>query len=174
MSILEKYAALPNPLMYYRLAVPAFHRELFGSSKPRNEFELMHLVGSEKGQDNFQKVKIDSHYLAYIPLKKFNINAPLKITQLGASKYPWYSLVVSIKKEGFKSPLIVRMLDNGSLLTVEGKHRLAASGMMEPFNPDFKLPSLLIVLDMAYTIKMFKKKHPYPFNESGFKIFGAK
>jgi len=197
MSIEEEYKKLSNPIMYYRILGPNHHVDLLGFHRSVNIFELMHLIKSEEKdrlewREEFRKVDDDwvideakrserniklvkevipDQYVSYIPLRKLNNHAkPAKVI---SSKYPWKRLAKSIEK-GFERPLVVEMSNRGFVI-VEGKHRSAAATLIEPFNPDFLIPCLVVILDKEYTAKMWKQPHPFPFGgENSFKKFDRK
>lgn len=169
----ETYYKLINPILYYRIVGPGFHRELLGFSRPCNSFELMYLVGSEWKSDNFEKAKLDDHYLSYISLRRFGVTKPMKINP-EACKYNWTKLVDSIQEEGVKTPLIAEVTDEGGFIVIEGKHRFGAASLIKPFNLDFKLPCLLIARDIFYTAKMWKQRHPNAFTSEGYSTYESK
>ena len=197
MNIEEEYKKLLNPILYYRIVGPHYHEQLMGFSRPANIFELMYLVISEENRDLWRKdfkesgnewvfdkevnrdtklaeEVIPKEYISYIPLKKIsNHNKPMKVTDFMSKKYPWKRLAKSIMK-GFERPLIIQRLEPLGFIVVEGKHRAAAATIIEPFNPDFVLPCLIVVLNKAYTVKMWKKPHPHPLSEEGMKQFERK
>ena len=131
----------------------------------------MWLVGSEKCfGDRFENMKLDDHYISRIPLRKFTSfnKKKARITPKMAELYPWYQLADSIKEEGFRIPVIAALIGE-ALYPVEGKHRVAAASLIEPYDPDFLIPCVLTAVDPIYTCKMYKKPHPDPFDETGFK-----
>lgn len=174
MEVREKYKKLLNPILYWWIVGPGFHRELLGFSRPCNMFELMYLVGSEACGNNFEKVKLDSHYLSYISLKRLSITKPMTVASFTATKYPWLKLADSIKKEGFKCPLIVELTNTEGFVVTEGKHRFGAASLVEPFDPSLKLPCLMVKRDELYTAKMYKQPHPHPLTASGFKSYATR
>ena len=174
MDAREKYRSLFNPILYWKIVGPGFHRELLGFSRPCNMFELIHLVGSEACSDNFQKVELDDLYISYLPLKRLRITKPMQVTEFMNTKYPWFKLAESIKEEGFKCALIVEVTNNHGFVVVEGKHRFGAASLVVPFNPSLKLPCLIVSRDELYTAKMFKQPHPHPLTPAGTKSFTRK
>ena len=162
-----------NPILYWQIVGPGFHEELLGFSRSCNMFELMHLIGSEKCGDNFEKVKLDDRYLSHLSLKTLGISKPMKVAKAMAAKYPWFKLAESLGKEGFRCPLIAEKCDHG-FKVIEGKHRFGASSLIEPFDVNRKLPCLVIVRDELYTKKMFKRPHPHPLAAGGFKTYATK
>lgn len=174
MDAREKYRSLSNPIPYWKIIGPGFHRELLGFPRPCNMFELMYLVGSEACDSNFQKRKLDDHYLCYISLKRLNMTKPMILTDFMKTKYPWAKLTESIKKEGIKCALIVELTDMNKLVVIEGKHRFGAASLVESFNLNLKIPCLIVKKDELYTAKMYKQKHPHPLTSSGFKIYGER
>ena len=195
MNIEKKYKTLMNPIMYYKVIGPGHHKELMGCSRPVNMFELMHRVNSEgsklnnwkedfeggvfKGSNREVKLAHDvvpKKFISYVPIKKFAQGSkPLNTKIVESDKYPWRMLAKSIENVGFESLLIVDMTDRGDLVVIEGKHRVAASTLIEPFNPEFIIPCLVISLDRSYTIKMWKQPHPYPLSGDGkYKKFDRK
>ncbi|RLI35822.1 hypothetical protein DRO66_06820 [Candidatus Bathyarchaeota archaeon] len=161
-----------NPIIYYKIVGPGFHRELLGFSRPANVFELMGLIGSEAKHENFQKVRLDDHYLSYLTLKQLGLNFPHKVT--GNEKYPWFKLVDSIKEDGLICPLIVEMTGLNGYMVFEGKHRFAAISLIEPFDSGVEIPCLVTKTDELYTVKMFKQEHPNPFCSGGFATYAHK
>jgi len=165
-----------NLINYFQIIL--FHRELLGFKRSCNIFELMNLLGSEKSYNNFEKVKLDDHYISYIPLKRFSHikHGGLKLTPDMEKSYPWRKLAKSIEEEGIRTPVIVELFAGatGDVIALEGKHRLAASSLIKPFNPEFPIPSLVVVWDPFYTLFMKNKKHPDPAVNDGYRKFPTK
>ena len=172
MEARESYKQMSNPILYYRIVGPGFHRELFGFSRSVNAFELMGLIGSEPKHENYQKVKLDDYYLSFLSLARLGLTKPHKVT--GKEKYPWYKLADSIEEIGHICPLIVEITNPHGYLVLEGKHRFAATSLIEPFDKNRKLPCLLTKRDELYSVKMWKQKHPNPFAQGGVIKYGQK
>lgn len=170
----NRFMRAHNPILYYRVCL--FHEDLVGSSKSCNMFELMYLSGSEKSYNNFEQVKLDSRYISYLPLSCFPVTIRgTRITESMNKTYPWYKLAMSIISEGLRTPLIVQTFDStNKVRVIEGKHRIGAIGMIKPYDPDYIIPSIAIVLDPIYTVSMYKKSHPDPATQSGFRKMESK
>jgi len=165
-----KHAANNHCISYFRM--PVFHRELFGT-KPCNLFQLMWLVGSESNMTHYEKAEIPERYISQIPLGRF-LGAgkrPMELTEARIREgYPWLELAKSIKEEGFRVPVIAEMQTDG-YLALEGRHRVAACSLIEPFDLNFLVHAIVVVRDPFYTTKMFRKPHPDPLDSTGFKIY---
>ena len=165
-----------NYVHYYKII--HFHRDIFGFSRPCNIFELMHLIGSEKGSQNYQKVKLDDHYISYIPLHRFGSvrRGGMKLTPDMEESYPWHKLRKSIEENGIIVPLIVEIHNDirKRIRAVEGKHRAASISLIKPYNPFYPVPCLATVVDPIYTMYMHKRKHPDPGSSQGFRKFESR
>ena len=172
---LLSFAANNNNILYFR--VPFFHRELFGTSKPCNSFQLMWLLGSERNMAHYEKAEVPEHCICHVPLHRINGigKGPMPLTEERKNGYPWISLAESIREEGMRVPAIIEILPNGAgFLTIEGKHRVAACTLIEPFDPDFLVPCITVVRDIRYTVKMHKQRHPDPLDPTGYKVYDNK
>jgi hypothetical protein len=135
----------------------------------------MHLLGSEKNMDHYEKVKVPEHCICHIPLCRFsNTKIPARITDAMAKQYPWYKLAESIEKEGFRIPVVGELYPNGIYVAIEGKHRVAATSIIKPFNKDYLIPTIPVVRDVRYTVKMYKQPHPDPLRKEGYNNFSCK
>lgn len=161
---------------YHRIVF--FHKDLMGFSRPCSIFELMYLLGSEKGSaenpnPRFEKVKLDDHYISHIPLKRFVTikDGGATITKEMAEDYPWFDLAKSLEEEGFRIPVLAAIIPGeDGLFVIEGKHRATAASLIKPYNPDFLIPCILTVIDTFYTCKMFKQRHPDPSEDCGYRL----
>jgi len=162
----KKFIKEVNLIRYFKILGPGFHYDIMGVKHASNLFEIMYLLGSEKGSNNFQKVVIDDYYISYIPLGKI-INNKLNIEYLMLLIYPWYKLANSIKNEGMKSPVILER-NNDKFIVLEGRHRIGSSSLIEPYDKERKIPCLVVSIDEIYTLRMFKKSHPNPLVDLGF------
>lgn len=160
-----------NPLYYYRIVGPIAHRNLLGFTRPCNIFELMHLVGSEKDDPNFEKADYDRSFISFIPLKRL-ASSKLILTEDMSLNYPWIKLSESIRDNGVKIPIIANDIGHYRYIPIEGRHRIGASTLV--FDFEFKIPSVIVKVDKFYTFKMYKKPHPYPLSEEGFRKFNKK
>ena len=165
-----------NFVRYYK--VIHFHKDIFGFSRPCNIFELMNLVGSEKGSQNYQKVKLDDYYVSYLPLHRFGSvrRGGMRLTPDMEASYLWHELRKSIEENGIIVPLIVEIYNNNKKRTrvVEGKHRIGAISLIKPYHPFYPVPCLATVVDPIYTMYMHKRKHPDPGSSQGFRKFESR
>jgi len=170
---LLRFAANNNNIVYFR--VPFFHKELFGTSKPCNSFQLMWLLGSERNMKHYEKAEVPEHCICHIPVGRFNGigKGPMKLTKEMNENYPWLELAKSIKEEGFRVPVVAELQAEG-FLTIEGRHRVAACTLIEPFDPNFPVPCIVVVRDPFYTVKMYKQRHPDPLDSCGYKTYHNK
>lgn len=168
-----KFIRERNPLLYYKVVCPVVHINLMGFTRPCNIFELMYLLGSEKGWENFENGDYDYSCISYIPLRRLT-SRKIKLNDAMLKQYPWIKLAESIKEEGIRTPIIAMDVGDFKYLPIEGRHRVGASSIA--YYPDFdiKIPAIVVKIDEIYTIKMYKQKHPYPCNKEGFKLFKNK
>jgi len=159
-----KFVERNNPVRYFKV-IP-YHKEFIGFDRPCNIWELTHRMGSEKISEDFEKIKIDSKFITYVPLLFFGQvrEGGMIVTPAMAKNYPWYELASSIKKEGFRIPLVVEC---GTYIVIEGKHRIGAVSLIKPYNPDRLIPTILIKEDAVYSKMMFGRRHPYPLHGKG-------
>lgn len=163
-----------KPIAYFR--VVNYHKDLFCSEIPVNLWQLMALVGTEIPKDNYTE-RIPNKYLTFLKLKDFaNIkNNIVSVTDKMKSTYRWEMLAESIKTYGFICPVIVEQMHmpyGVEFIVLEGKHRVAATTLIKPHNPDFIVPCLLVEKDVNYTIFMENKPHPNPFDKNGYTLTG--
>lgn len=162
-----------NPLLYYKVICPVVHMDLLGFTRPCNIFELMHLVGSEKGCENFENGDYDASCVSYIPLRRL-ISHKIKLNDAMLEQYPWMKLAESIKEEGIRIPIIAMDSGDYKYLPIEGRHRVGAASIA--YYPDFdvKIPTIIVKIDEIYTTKMYKQKHPNPMENEGFIKYESK
>jgi SAM-dependent methyltransferase len=123
------------------------HKEITGNNHPLNIWQLLNIVGTEIPIEKY-KPRVPEEYLSYIPLGRLNVGMePFDYNQLEIGDYPWNSLVQSIKLRGFLVPVIVLETADGfrNVYTVmEGKHRTTALAARDIYDPDFKVPCVVV------------------------------
>lgn len=154
---------------YFR--VVNHHERLFGDSAPVNLFQLMFLIGSEsenwKKSVQEYKERIPKECITYIKLRDlFNCDKPTEITDESRLSYNWSELVDSVQSIGIKMPIIVlRRINNDkiSYVALEGRHRMVACSLVEPFDPDYQIPTIVVDEDKECAQSMIGNKHKNSF-----------
>jgi len=169
-----KFVERNNPVRYFKV-IP-YHKEFMGFERPCNIWEMTHRMGSERVSEYFEKVKIEKRFITYVPLSFFQQVkvGGMNVTPEMARNYPWFELAKSLEEEGFRIPIIAEC---ESYVVIEGKHRIGAVSLIQPYDPDMLIPTILVKEDPVYSAMMFGKKHPYPLHgkgEGGLKVVEGK
>lgn len=139
-----------NEIQYYKIL--NHHHEIIGSNMPLDLKELMKLVGTEIPLENYIE-KIDKKYITLVKLCDFanigdSIDPHAVALDTAKQTYRWKQLALSIKERGMIIPIIAErfMNDKGKYLyrALEGKHRVTASILIEPYNKETLIPSLVV------------------------------
>ena len=143
-----------NEVLYYRIV--DYHEEITGDGKPLTIEQLMNLVGTEISLSEYLKKedKIDKKYIPYVKIHNFvnvgenvNIDAVIMHTSKSLQKYPWQKLADSLKENGMFVPVIAEKLVRGNRISyqvLEGKHRVTATLLIEPYDKDTLIPCLVV------------------------------
>lgn len=164
---------MPNKIFYF--TVIDHHARLFPDHKFVNMWQLMHCVGSEVAgkkvqlEDYVETLPLDC--ISWITLREaIRATKPMNLTEDMKNHYKWIELRNSIQEHGLKIPLIVERKsgkNRDEYIVWEGKHRVAACTLLEPFNAEYKVPCLLIERNDAQTELMIGQKHINPLSSSG-------
>lgn len=169
-----KYSRKNDCVLYYD--VVKWHKEVFGNNIPVNVWQLMHITGTEstsfvspQASAVAPDVDLPKKYISSVKLYEFGVYNKGSIANKG--KYPWEKLINSINKEGLKKPILAERFINGEKITYrafEGKHRLRAFSLLEPFDKNRLVPCLIVDYNEEYSKKMFLQSHPNPLSSNGF------
>jgi hypothetical protein len=155
--------AFPHDVFYYRIV--EHHRFLTGNEVPVNVKQLYKIVGTERKPDKWGTMLCDK-CVTHIRLGDIlGIGGrAAKITDEMKKRYPWDALVASIIKEGIKVPVVLeRYFIKGKnwYKPVEGKHRVTACSLIEPFSNEVLIPAILVDRDNVFSDYMSDEaKHP--------------
>ncbi len=129
------------------------HKEIAGTDELLDIWQLMELIGTEVPIIQYTP-RIPKEFLTYIPLNKFfnllDDNGKLtkfKLTDEQKANFDWDKLVESIEARGFLTPIIAVEIEEGGkryYKALEGKHRLTAATMIEPLNPKYPIPCVMV------------------------------
>lgn len=151
-------------IIYYNIV--NYHKEICKNDIPVDIYQLQDIAGCEVSLEEY-KAKLSDKHITYLKLCDYQQigNEPIvHIDDEMKKQYPWEELAESIKKIGVIVPLITlrykeKEKEKFYYVTIEGKHRAFAAGLIKPFNPDLLLPNLIVEEDIEYTLMMRNKNY---------------
>lgn len=128
-----------------------YHEDICGSSLSLNIWQIMELVGSEAWDIFNYAKKFPPGMIKNIPLKNFirHKKGKTRLDQENIEGYKWHTLANSIKEKGIIIPVIAEPIEDGLYICLEGRHRLSALSLIEPFNHDYLVPTIIVRKDAA-------------------------
>jgi len=149
-------------IFYYRIV--GYHKLLTGDGIPVNIKQLYDIVGTERKPNKYGTLLAD-RCVTYVKLGDIlNFGSKqCKVEDVTSRWYPWRDLVKSVAKDGIRIPVILERLFVGGkqyYRVLEGKHRITACSMIEPFDRERLIPAILVDRDNVYTDYMRKQEHP--------------